>query len=108
MRETWLRTQLSKSKILATDPIALWKIDGETKETVTDFLFLVSKIIAYDDCRQENTLAPWKESYKKPRHTETFKSRDTTLPTKANIVKDMVFLVIMYGCECWTIKKANC
>ena len=72
-------------------------------ETVTDFIFLGSKISVNGDCSHEiKTLAPWKRSYEKQ------KTRDTSLPTKVHIIKAMVFLVVMYGCESWTIKKAEC
>ena len=80
-----------------------WQIDGKTMETVTDFIFLGSKISVNGDCSHEiKTLAPWKRSYEKQ------KTRDTSLPTKVHIIKAMVFLVVMYGCESWTIKKAEC
>ena len=80
-----------------------WQIDVKTMETVTEFIFLGSKISVNGDCSHEiKTLAPWKRSYEKQ------KSRDTSLPTKVHIVKAMVFLVVMYGCESWTIKKAEC
>ena len=80
-----------------------WQIDGKTMETVTDFIFLGSKISVNGDCSHEiKTLAPWKRSYEKQ------KTRDTSLPTKVHIIKAMVFLVVMYGCESRTIKKAEC
>ena len=89
---------------MATDPITSWQIDGETMETVTDILG--SKITADGDCSHEiKTLAPWKESYDKPR--QHIKSRDITLPKKVHLVKAMVFPVVMYRCESWTIKKAE-
>ena len=94
------------TKIMASGPITSWQIDGETVEAVADFIFLGSKITADGDCSHEikKTLTPWKESYDQPRRI--LKSRDITLPTKVHLVKAMVFLVVMYGCENWTIKKA--
>ena len=100
-----LNTQ--KSKIMASGPITSWETDGETVETVADFIFWGSKITADGDYSHEiKTLAPWKKSYDQPRHL--LKSRDITLPTKVHLVKTMVFSVVMYGCDSWTIKKAEC
>ena len=83
-----------------------WQIDGETMETVTDFIFLGSKITADGDCSHEiKTLAPWKKSYDQTR--QHIKSRDITLLTKVHLVKAMIFPVVVYGCESWTIKKAE-
>ena len=91
---------------MASGPITSWQIDRETMETVTDFIFLGSKMTADGDCSHENkTLVPWMKSYDQPR--QPLKSRDITLPTKVNLVKAMVFPVVMYGCETWTIKKAE-
>ena len=95
-------------KTMASGPITSWEIDGETMETVSDFIFLGSKITADGDC-----------SHKIKRHLllgrkvmtnleNIFKSRDITLPTKVRLVKAMVFVVVMYGCESWTVKKAEC
>ena len=82
-------------------------IDGETMETEKDFIFLGSKITADGDCSHEiKTLAPWKKSYDKPRQCIK-KNRDITLSTKVHIVKAVVFPVVMYGCESWTIKKVS-
>ena len=103
---------------MASSPITLWQIDGETKETVTDFTFLGSKITADGDCSYEMK-ADSDCSYEMKRHfllgrkamtnlDSILKSRDITLPTKVRLVKTMVFLVVMYGCENWTIKKAEC
>ena len=94
------------TKIMASGPTTSWQIDVETVETVADFIFLGSKITADGDRRHEikKTLTAWKESYDQPRCI--LKSRDITLPTKVHLVKAMVFLVVMYGCENWTIKKA--
>ena len=77
-------------------------------ETVSDFIFGGSKITADGDCSHETkTLAPWKKSYDQPRQ-RILPSRDITLPTKVCLVKAMIFLVVMYGCESWTVKKAEC
>ena len=92
---------------MASGPITSLEIDGETVETVSDFIFLGSKIPANGDCSHEiKTLAPWKKSYDKPR--QCIKSRTFTLPTKVHIVKAMVFPVVMYGGESWTLKKTEC
>ena len=92
---------------MASGPITSWKIDGETVETVLDFIFLGSKITADGDCSHEiKTLTAWKKSYDNLH--SIFKSRDITLPTKFHLVKAMVFPVVMYGCESWTVKKAEC
>ena len=91
---------------MAPGLITSWQIEGEKLEVVTDFIFLDSKITANSDCSHEiKTLAPWKESYDQPGHI--LKSRGITLPTKIHLVKAMVFPVAMYGCEIWTIKKAE-
>ena len=92
---------------MASGPITLWQIDGEIMETVTDFIFLGSKITVEDDCRHEI-----KRRLLLGRRTMTnqdgiLKSRDITLPTQVHIVKAMVFQVVMYGCESWTRKKAE-
>ena len=102
-----LKLNTQKMKILASSPITSWQIDGETMETVTDFIFLGSKITADGACNHEiKTLAPRKKSYDKL--DSLLKSRDITLLTKARLVKAMVFPVAMYGCESWTIRKAEC
>ena len=100
-----LKLSFQKTKIMATDPITSWQMDGET---VTDFIFLGSKITADGDCSHEI-----KRHFPLGRKVMTnldciLKSRDITLPTKVHLVKTMVFPVVMYGCECWTIKKAEC
>ena len=90
---------------MASGPITSWQIDGETMETVMDFIFLDSKITADGDCNHEiKKFAPWKISYDK--HS-VLKSKDVTLPTKACIIKAVVFPVVMYGCESWTVQKAE-
>ena len=93
-------------KIMASGPITSWQIDGDTMETVIDFIFLSSKITADGDYSHKikMTLAPWKKSYDKPR--QSFK-KHITLVTKVQLVKAMVFPVVMYGCESWTIRKAE-
>ena len=102
-----LKLNTQKMKILASSPITSWQIDGETMETVTDFIFLGSKITADGACSHEiKTLAPRKKSYDKL--DSLLKSRDITLLTKARLVKAMVFPVAMYGCQSWTIRKAEC
>ena len=94
------------TKIMASGPITSWEMDGETVETVSDFVFLGSKITADGDCSHEiKTLTPWKKSY--DNLDSIFKSRDITLPTKVRLVKAMVFPLDMYGCESWTVKKAE-
>ena len=92
---------------MATGPITSWKIDGETVETVSDFIFVVSKITAGGDCSHEikrQIFLGWKVMASLD---SIPKSRDFTLPTKVCVVKAMVFPVVMYGCESWTIKKAE-
>ena len=92
---------------MAFSPITSWQIDGATMETVRNFIFLGSKITADGDYSHEiKTLVPWKKSYDQPR--QLIRSRDITLPTKVHLVKTMVFLVVLYGYESWTIKKAEC
>ena len=91
---------------MASSPIASWEIDGETVETVSDLIFGAPKslqmVIAAMKLKE---LTPWKKSYDQP--TQLLKSRDITLLTNIHLVKAMVFPVVMYGCECWTIKKAE-
>ena len=101
-----LKLNIQKMKIMASGPITSWKIDGETVETVSDFILGGSKISADGACSYEiKTCAPWKKSYDQPRQHIT--NRDITLPTKVCLVKAMVFPVVIYGCESWTIKKAE-
>ena len=101
-----LKLNIQKTKIMASGPITSWKIDGETLETVTDFIFGGSKITADGDCNREvkRRLLLRRVMANLDR---LFKSRDITLPTKVHLVKAMVFPVVMYGCESWTIKKAE-
>ena len=91
-------------KIKASNPITYWHIDGETMETVTDFIFLGSKITAVGDCRHEIKRCLLLERKAMTNLDSILKSRDITLLTKVHIVKAMVFPVVMYGCESWTIK----
>ena len=100
------KLNIQKTKIMASGPITSWQIDGKAMETVTDFIFLGSKITADGACSHEiKMLAPWKKSYDKL--DSLLKSRDITLPTNIRLVKTMVFPVVMYGCESWTVKKAE-
>ena len=102
-----LKLNIQKTKIMASGPITLWQIDGETVETVTDFLFWGSKITADGDCSHEikRCLLLGRKAMKNL--DSILKSRDVTLPTKVHLVKAMVFPVVVYGCESWTIKKAE-
>ena len=102
-----LKLNIQKNKIMASGPITSWQIDGETVETVIDFIFLGSRIPADGDCSHEiKTLAPWKKSYDQPR--QHIKKQRHCFTKKVCLVKAMVFPVVMYGCESWTIKKAEC
>ena len=92
---------------MASDPITSWRIDGETMETVTDFNFLGSKITAHGDCSHEIKRHLLLGRKVMTNLDSIFKSKDITLPTKVHLVKAMVFSVVMYGCESWTIKKAE-
>ncbi|XDA71805.1 hypothetical protein R6Z07M_002081 [Ovis aries] len=102
-----LKLNILKTKITASDPIISWQIDRERMQTVTDFIFFTPKSL--------EMFAPWNKSYdqprqhiKKQRHYFSQKNRDITFPTKVHLVKAMVFPVVMYGCESWTVKKAEC
>ena len=94
-------------KIMASSPITSWEIDGETVETVSDFIFLGSQIIADGDCRHEIKRQLLLGKKVMANLHSILKSRDITLPTKVRLVKAMVFPVVMYGCESWTVKKAE-
>ena len=96
-----------KLKIMASGPITSWRIDEETVETVADFIFLGSKITADGDCRHEIKRCLLLERKVMTNLDSIFKGRDIALPTKVRLVKAMVFPVVMYGCESWTIKKAE-
>ena len=98
---------MKKTKIMASGPITSWQIDGETMETVTDFNFLGSKITADGDCSHEIKRCLLLRRNAMTNLESILKSRDITLPTKVRLVKAMVFPVVMYGCESWTIKKAE-
>ena len=102
-----LKLNIQKTKIMASGPITSWEIDGETVETVSDFIFLGSKITVYGDRSHEI-----KRHLLLGRNVMTnlesiFKSRDITLPTKVRLVKAMVFPMVMYGCDSWTVRKAE-
>ena len=99
---------IQKAKIMTFGPITSWQIDGETMETVTDFIFLSSKIMADGDCSHDikRCLLLGRKAIT---HLDSIlKSKDVTLPTKVCLVKAMIFPVDMYGCDSWTIKKAEC
>ena len=93
---------------MTSGPITSWKIDAETVETVSDFIFLGSKITADGDCSHEIKRCLLLRRKAMTNLDSIFKSRDITLPTKVRLVKTMVFPVVMYGCESWTVKKAEC
>ena len=101
-----LKLNIQKTKIMASDPITSWQIDGETVETVADFIFLGSKITADGDCSYEIKRRLLLGRKVMTNLDSILKSRDITLPTKVCLVKAMVFPVVMYGCESWTIKRA--
>ena len=102
-----LKLNIQKTNIMASGPISLWQIDGETMETVKDFIFLGSKITADGDCSHEIKRCLLLGRKVMTNLDTILKSRDITLPTKVRLVKAMVFPVVMYGCESWTIKKAE-
>ena len=93
---------------MTSGPIISWQIDGETMETVTEFIFLGSKITAHGECSHEIKRRLLLGRKPMTNLDSIFKNRDITLPTKVRLVKAMVFPVVMYGCESWTIKKAEC
>ena len=102
------KLNIQKTMIMASGPITLWQIDGETLETVADFILGGSKITADGDCSHEIKRRLLLGRRVMTNLDSIFKSRDITLPTKVHLVKAMVYLVVMYGCESWTIKKAEC
>ena len=102
-----LKLNIQKTKIMASGPITSWQIDGETVETVSDFIFSGSKITADGDCSQEIKSRLLLGKKVMTNLESIFKSRDITLPTEVRLVKAMVFPVAMYGCESWTVKKAE-
>ena len=103
-----LKLNIQKTKIMASGPITSWQIDGETVETVSDFIFWGSKITADGDCSHEIKRHLLLGRKVMTKLDSILKSRDITLSTKVHLVKAMVFPVVMYGCESWTIKKAEC
>ena len=103
-----LKLNIQKTKIMASGPITSWEIDGETVETVSDFIFLDSKITANRDCSHEIKRRLLLGRTAMINLDSIFKSRDITLPTKIRLVKALVFPVVTYGCESWTVKKAEC
>ena len=103
-----LKLNIQKTKIMASSPITSWQIDGETLETVADFILGGFKITADGDCSHEiKRRIPLRRKVV-TNLDSIFKSRDITLPTKVRLVKAMVFPVVIYGCESWTVKKADC
>ena len=103
-----IKLSIQKTKIMASGPITSWQIDGETLETATYFIFLGSKITADGDCSHEIKRHLLLGRKAITNQDSILKSRDITLPTKVHLVKGIVFLVVMYRCENWTIKKAEC
>ena len=107
-KKVGLRLNIQKSKIMASSPITSWQIDGETVETVTDFIFSGSKITMEGDCSHEIKRCLFLGRKVMTNLGSILKSRDVTMPTKVHLVKAMVFPVVTYGCESWTINKAEC
>ena len=105
--KSWLKLNIQKTKIMASSLITSWQIDGETMETVTDFIFSGSKITADGDCSHEIKRHLLLGRKAMTNIGSMLKSRDITLPTKAHLVKAMVFPIVVYGCEIWTVKKAE-
>ena len=101
-----LKLNIQKTKIIASGPITSWEIDGETVETMADFIFLGSKITADGDCSHEIKRCLLLQRKAITNLDSLLKSRDITLPTKVHLVKAMLFPVVMYGCESWTIKES--
>ena len=106
-KKVGLKLKIQKTKIMASSPITSWQIDGETVETVSDFILLGSKITVDGDCSHEIKRCLLLERKVISNLDSIFKSRDITLPTKVRLVKAMVFPVVMDGCDSWTIKKAE-
>ena len=107
MKKVGLKLNIQKTKIMASSPITSWQIDGETMATVADFIFLGSKITADGDCSHEIKRHLLLGRKVMTNLDSIFKCRDITLPTKVCLVKAMVFPVVIYGCESWTVKKAE-
>ena len=103
-----LKVNIQKMKIMASGPITSWEMDGERVETVSDFIFCGSKITVDGDCSHEIKRRLLLGRKVMTNLDSIFKSRDITLPTKVHLVKAIVFPVVMYGCESWTVKKAEC
>ena len=103
-----LKLNIQKTKIMASSPITSWQIDGETMERVTDFLFLGSKITADGDCSHEIKICLLLGRKAMTNLDSILKSRESTLLTQVHLVKAMVFLIVLYGYESWTIKKTEC
>ena len=103
-----LKLNIQKTKIMASSLITSWEVDGETVETVSDFMFLGSKITADSDCSHEIIRCLLLGRKVMTNLDSILKSRDITLPTKVHLPKAMVFRVVMYGCETWIVKKAEC
>ena len=103
-----LKLNIQKTKIMASNPITSWQIDGETMETVRDFIYWGSKITAYGDCSRKIKRCLLFGRKVMSNLESILKIRDLTLPTKVHLVKAMVFPVVMYGCEGWTIKNDEC
>ena len=102
-----LKLNIQKTKIMASGPVTSWQIDGEAVKTVSDFIFLGSKVTADGDCSHEIKRHLLLGRKAMTNVDSILKSRDITLPTKCHLVKAMVFPVVMYGCEIWTVKKAQ-
>ena len=102
-----LKLNIQKTKIMSSGPITSWEVDGETVETVSDFIFLGSNVTADGDCSHEIKRRLLLRRKVMTNLGRIFKSRNITLPTKVRLVKAMVFPVVMYGCEIWTVKKAE-
>ena len=107
-KEVKSRLNIEKTEITASGPITSWQIDGETVETVADFIFLGSKITADGDCSHEIKRCLLLGRKVMTNLDSILKSRDITLPTKVHLVKAVVFPVVMYGCVSWTVKEAEC
>ena len=103
-----LKLNIQKMKIMASGPTTSWEIDGETVETVSDFIFLGSKIMAGGDCSHEIKKLLLLGRKVMTKLDSLLKTRDITLPTNVHLVKTMIFPVVMYGCESWTVKMAEC
>ena len=103
-----LNLNIQKTKIMASVPNTSWQMDGETMETVTDFIILGSKITADGDCSHESKRCLLLGRQVMTNLNSILKSKDITLPTKVCLIKAVVFPVVMYGCESWTIKKTEC